>query len=432
VKQLTAKLLQSQGLRDSFTLTAGNMGSTAVSAIALILFSRSLGPTEFGAFSTAFSLSLLVARLADFGINQALQRLIAQTRSGHTGTINPVQAVIISRIIIVGFIFLFGLLFSRWLAFDVFNLDSPILIYTSLMLVGFTIFFDLFAAIFQAYQRFITTAIIAFAQAFLKLGGAIYLMFAGISSSFIALVVYLVAPAIGVIAGLYAFRRSLFQAATHTTSDLKIVWQTGRFMSLAIISAAVAEHIDVLITQATLDTFQTGQFSAAARIAMFVNLIGMSIGTVLSVRVAKYKDKLHLDRYLKKAVLISLGSAAITLLAIPFGAIAIQFTVGDAYMAALPALSLLLVATAIANATSPFIALFYVFPKAQYYSYVGILLMVSLVTADLILIPRFGLEGAGYARIMSRALVLAFTLYYAWYSYRDFFKPNPKQAKTAV
>jgi O-antigen/teichoic acid export membrane protein len=422
------KLLTSRGLRDSLTMTAGNMGSTAISAIALILFSRSLGPDDFGIFSTAFALTLMITRLSDFGINQALQRLIAQSQKDKPALHNPVQAVIISRLVIVILIAILGILLTPWLSDDVFHLPNPSIIYLSFFLAGITIFFDLFVSIFQAYHRFIISAAIAFAQAFIKLLGALYLVLAGISSPFIAMVIYLAAPLIGVLAGAWSFRKLLYQPVKRLDKDLLIVWQTGKYMSLAILSAAIAEHVDVLIIKATLSSFETGQFSAAARIAMFLNLIGMSIGTVLSVRVARYSQKRHLDKYLKKAVLISVISFALTLLAIPFGALAVRFTVGEAYMSALPALTLLLVATAIANATSPFIALFYVFPKAQYYSYSGIIMIVSLIAADLILIPLYTLEGASAARIISRSIVFVFTLLYATYAYRNLYQ-IPQQAK---
>jgi O-antigen/teichoic acid export membrane protein len=423
VKHLLAKLTTSRGLRDALIMMTGNMGSTAISAVALILFSRSLGPDDFGVFSTAFSLTLLLTRVSDFGMNQALQRLIAQADTrDHSG--QYVQAVIMSRLIIILGLAVGGSLTSPWLARDVFHLADASLMYASFLLAGITILFDLFAATFQAYHRFIATTLLAFAQAFLKLLGAWYMAVVGISSPLIALIIYLTAPLIGVVAGIISFRPQLNRPVKAVVSDVALVWQTGKFMSLAILSAAVAEHVDVLIMKATLTSFETGQFSAAARIAMFMNLIGMSLGTVLSVRVAKYRHKQHLDKYLKKAVLISAASLVLTLLAIPFGALAIRFTVGEAYLVALPALTLLLIATAIANATSPFVALFYVFPKAQYYSYAGILLMVSLIASDLWLIPSLTLVGAGYARIISRTLVFVFTLGYAVYAYRSFYKKS--------
>ena len=73
---LVAKLRQSEGLKHSL-LTIFSYGfASGFSALAVILISRLLGPINFADFSAAFSLSLILNRINDFGLSTAIQKLV--------------------------------------------------------------------------------------------------------------------------------------------------------------------------------------------------------------------------------------------------------------------------------------------------------------------------------------------------------------------
>lgn len=76
VKKKLIGLLSSQGLRQSFVVVVGNTAATAISAIALIVISRLLGPSAFGEFSVGFAVVLIMIRFCDLGLNSALQKYI--------------------------------------------------------------------------------------------------------------------------------------------------------------------------------------------------------------------------------------------------------------------------------------------------------------------------------------------------------------------
>jgi O-antigen/teichoic acid export membrane protein len=101
--------------------------------------------------------------------------------------------------------------------------------------------------------------------------------------------------------------------------------------------------------------------------------------------------------------------------------LAIRFTVGPDFAPATSSLNLLLISTAILAATSPFVALFYLFDKPQYFAYSGIIGSALLIGGDFWAIPAYGLVGAGYVRILSRLAVLLFTVIYARLAYRAHF-----------
>lgn len=414
VKQRLINLLHSEGFRESLVTTFGNYGGTTVSAIALIIFSRVLGPDNFGIFSTAFALALLIARLADFGFNLALQRELAKGLSGRESL---VQSVALMRLVVILSIAILGLWLSPFLTFSVFKLSDPAIIPACMLLVGITIGFDYFTVVIQSERKFLASSLLIFAQAVLKMFGALLLFLTQTTSPLIAVIVYLASPVVGIIYGIVAYGQILFRASRHIQADLGLIWQSAKWISLSIVAAAVSEHADVLITKAYFSNYETGQFAAAARIAMFLSLIGLSVGTVLSVRVARYHLPVHLKRYMKKAVVIALLAFGLTLLAIPLARTAILFTVGDKYLSSVGVLTLLTIATALANATTPLAAVFYLFNRPQYYTYTGLLLTATLIGLDLLVIPAYGIIGAAWVRILVRIMLLVFTVWYVRRSY---------------
>jgi len=89
-----------------------------------------------------------------------------------------------------------------------------------------------------------------------------------------------------------------------------------------------------------------------------------------------------------------------------------------------PALNILLISTAILTATTPFVALFYVFDYPRYFAISGTLTALTLITADLIFIPAFGLIGAGWARVITRTVVILYTLTTAYHEYQKHYGKN--------
>lgn len=415
------KLIKSDGFQQSVVMTGGNLAGTAISAMALIMVSRALGPEEFGIFSTGFSLSLFLTRILDLGFGLSLQRQISQEKGGSATSRlhNGIQAVMLFRLGLGLLCGVAAFTLGPWLATTIFHLDEPQVIVMSLSLCGITLGFDYVVMILQAEEKFIVSSLLAMAQGSIKLLSALLMGFGGWLTAATALGFYLIAPIVGIFAGIKTYWRQWLQPPIRTGEDLQILAKTARWLSISLLSAAAAEHLDVLMIQSFLSTYETGLFSAAGRIAMFIGLIGVSLATVLSIRVAKYHQPKHLKKYLKKAIILAMVSAGLCLLVIPFNQWLLRFTVGVSYLSVSSVLTLIIIATAIATATAPYQSLFYLFDRPIYYTYSGLILLVSLIAGDWWLIPRFGLAGAAYARILSRILVLGFTLWYARRGYRE-------------
>jgi O-antigen/teichoic acid export membrane protein len=107
---------------------------------------------------------------------------------------------------------------------------------------------------------------------------------------------------------------------------------------------------------------------------------------------------------------------------VPLASLAIRLTIGAAYLGGTIPLQILIVSTAIAGATIPFIALFYLFDRPEYYAYAGIIQILVLVIGDWLIIPTYGLVGAAWVRVFMRVTMLVFTIYYVNISKKHHFK----------
>ena len=274
------------------------------------------------------------------------------------------------------------------------------------------VIYEYLNSLLQARQLFGLSVLTNALQSSFKLILALAtLVFTSISLSTITLG-YLILPLIGSAVGLFAISiRELIPR--YNPKIIKSIINVARWTSLSILAGALAENVDVLIVQKYLSSHETGLYAAATRIATVASLIGWSLGTVLNMRVAKYKDKLNLDRYLNKGILLAIFSLIATIALCFISDPIVKYTIGPAYSDVVPTLNILLISTALLTATTPFIALFYVFDSPRYFAVSGILTAIALIFSDLILIPTHGLMGAGWARVITRAAVIAYTIYTA-------------------
>ncbi len=416
-----SQLVKSTGLLSIFVLGSGNVIGTVASAIALILFSRYMGPTEFGLFSAAFAAMQIVVRLSDLGTNMAVERAVARVHDQSGDLADRLMRVALwFKLASFTLAITSAWILAPWISHTLLHFENISLIRLAFVLSLGTVFFEYSTALMQSTHRFALVARITIAQALGKLIFGLILIWQGVLHATSALLIYGLLPGIGALLGWNRQILSSFRLPNTWKKDLRIILSVAKWTSIAAIAATLADNVDTLIVQSFMRSYDTGIWSGAARIATFASVIGWSIGSVLSVRVARYSDPKHLREYMSKAWRLSLLVLFVLICTIPFAGLAINLTIGPAYLSGTFPLQLLLLATGISGATSPYIALFYLFDKPQYYAITGIIQTVVLIVGDLLFIPQYGLVGAAMVRIVVRLTVTTFTLLYVRQTYLEF------------
>lgn len=413
--------LRSSGLFSIVVLSGGSAVGLVISALALILFSRVMGPVEFGLFSVAFAFMLIIVRLADFGTNLASERAISRVYAD-----NPRQAEIYIKVALylkAGSFLLVALLalaLAPFLSRTVLHIESPSLIYLAIALALGTVIFEYTTLVFQGIGRFGAVARIMIAQGVAKLLFSLLLIWQGALSAFSGMLIYGAVPAFAALLAWTSSPVRDFSLPREWRRHLRHLASVAKWAGLSALAVTVSDNLDILLVQSYLTSYDTGLWSGTVRIAAFAGMVGYSIGSVLNVRVARYRRLADLKLYLGKAKQLSLLTLAATLISLPLAGLAIKLTIGPSYSPAAGILQILLLSAGIGAATAPFIALFYLFEKPQFYAWFGLLQILCLLVLGVIFIPLYGLSGAAWVRVVMRLFVLVFTLFYARRSYTQF------------
>lgn len=411
------------GLSSVLFLSAGNITGMLISALALILYSRYLGPTEFGVFSVAFAFMQIVIRLADFGTNVAAERSIARAYDDNLRATGLISTTLWLKAISYLAILAVLWLLSPWITHSLLHIESLGLIRSAIILSVGTIIFEYSTLVFQATHRFDLVARITIAQGIGKLVFSLILMWQGALTGVLGLTIYGLMPGLAALLGFIQNPLASLALPVNWRIHLKEILSVIKWTAISALALTVTDHLDILMVQSLMSSYDAGIWSGAVRIATFANLIGWSIGSVLNIRVARYKENHHLAKYLQKAWKIALTIFVIVLLTIPLAKLAIIYTIGSSYLVSLGSLQILLLSIAVAGATVPYIALFYVYDYPQYYALSGLIQIFLLIAGDFYAIPLFGLDGSAWVRVATRIILLIFTLYYARKSYLNHF-PN--------
>jgi O-antigen/teichoic acid export membrane protein len=417
------KNLKPSGLLSVIVLGSGNVVGMVISAIALILFSRFMGPAEFGLFSASFAAMQIIVRVADFGTNMAAERSIARVHGDDQDLADRLMRVALyfklASFLVVVLVCWF---LAPWISGPALHINDVSLIRLAIVLSIGTIFFEYSTLVFQSTHRFALAARIMIAQAIGKLVFGLLFIWQGILHAKEALIIFGLMPGIGAILGWSKTTVTTFTLPSTWQHDLKKILHVAKWTAVAALATTLAENIDTLMIQSFMTSFDTGIWAGVGRIATFASVLGLSVGAVLNVRVARYVGQSDLLAYLKKTWKIALAIFVGLLLAIPLASFAIKLTIGSAYLPGTLPLQILIVSTAIAGATVPFIALFYLFDRPEFYAYAGVIQILTLVIGDWLFIPTYGLVGAAWVRVFMRVIMLVFTIYYVNISKKHHFK----------
>lgn len=405
----TLQNLMSVGIKQSAFSIIGNFLATGISALAIILISRQLGPEMFGEFSVGFAISLILVRLVDMGLNTAILKIAGMPSQEHR-LVHVFTETLFYKLILIFTLSLIGYVIYIPLA-EALQFRQPLILLLSFSIGLITAIYEHLLTILQALHKFSHSILINFIQASVKLVGMTLFFILSIRDSIIIYSWYVLAPIAPVLLWkFFAPKTILISFKQRELKEFKQVFSIAKHSSVAFVSAGIIENIDVLFLQRYLSTYEAGLYSGVSRIAMVFALVAYSLANVLNARVSKYRDKENLSTYLRKCWAIIAVSAVVFLLLIPLSSTLIHFTIGAQYSEGADSLILLLGSSFLTIATVPFIALFYSFKNNWYFSVSGILQLGITLVGNYFLVPSFGLDGAAWTRIVARVALFLFTI----------------------
>ncbi len=413
--------VQSKGLQQSAMTVVGNFFSAGISALALIIISRSLGPATFGEFSFGFALIMILSRVNEFGLNSALMKFGGQT--SNIKKLNIYYSVALKfKIYITLCIIVTGLL-SYSVLNSIFNLENNQIILIAFTFGLSTIYLEHLNAIFQSLHMFNQAIITNFLQSLAKLIGIALLLYFKIQDVVILFTFYSISP----LFPLLGYKKLLPNKIVITTKiseekEKNELFQMAKHTSFANVSTVLVSQVSVLFVQAYLTSFDTGILGGVSKIQMLFSILASSLGNVLFPRVSRYKSENDLKTFIKKSLLMLFLTFIGLIVSISLAKQMILVTIGPDYLSGINVLYVLLTSVFITIATVPFTALFYSFNKNLYFSLTGIVQVVLILTGNFVLIPKIGLMGAAYTQLIAMFAIFVLTLTWSLTIYNKKFK----------
>lgn len=415
------KLKESKGLQLSLITITSGMIASGFAAIAIILISRLLGPSDFAYFSAAFSLSLILNRLNDFGLVTVIQKYVGG--EFRKKKINKYLSLCLRyRLIISVIITSVGLIFSPNIA-DFLNIENtwliPIVFITSLA----PTYFESSQATLQSLGQFKFAAYNYVVPAVIKLAMGIIVFAFRITNVQLILAIYLLSTLPSLLIAEFGKKDWIkYDLENKFPKEKAKILELLKHSAFAIIAAGLIENVDLLFAKHYLTDFETGLLGGVNRISMLLYVVAYSLANVLNPRVAKYTQKKNMDAFIKKSWSIVALSVLGFFVLTPISPYLIKYSIGPDYLTGTGILNVLLASGFISIAMMPFIATFYAFKNNSYFSWAAILQLIIVFVGNIYFVPLYGLTATAWTRLISRAALMLFTIIAFLLNYRKEFK----------
>lgn len=414
---VVAKLRQSEGLKHSALTIFSYSFASAFSALAIILISRLLGPVDFADFSVAFSLSLILNRLNDFGFSIVIQKIVGG--EWRRPKINAYLSLVLKyRLVISLVLLLVGLLFAESIA-TYLQIANPWLIPLTFLSSLPVSYFEISQVTLQSLAKFKLAAYNYLLPSVLKFLMALTVYLLKIENVPLILSLYMFSCLPGLVVAEWLKPRWIkYQLAQVFKKEQTKIFSLLKHSAFALIASGIIDNIDIIFAKHYLSSYEAGLLAGVSRIAMLLYVVAYSLATVLNPRVTAYHRQKDFSAFLKKAWAITALAVLGFFVSLPFAPILVKWTIGTQYLAGMDSLIVLLAVGFLSIIIVPFSATFYAFRSNRYFSLSAFLQLAIMLVGNFVFVPQLGLAASVYTRLAARVALLLLTWAMLWWSYK--------------
>lgn len=396
------------------------------SSILFILVGRLIGPEEAGIFNLGVTYYTILLALSTLGLHELLVREVAPRRdeSSHYLVNYTILRLISSTILYLGLLLFLQL-----------NLPYSEEAKSVLRIMSLAIFpeavFSLCQSFFLAHERQAAPTLSALLNAAVRLGLGVYLLQNGAGAVTVAWVL-----PISTMISLLVFPPAILNLTRRVPQsvsprlDSKFSWQqlkmTSGFVLLEIFQT-LNFQADTFIISFMLTEADLGYYGASQTVLAGVLMIPVAIRMALYPLMARFgsqdHDKLHYLYHKASQYMLVIGlplAAGVTVLAAPI----IYLLFGPDFSPAVLPLQISVWAIVFALINVPNARLMLVNDRQTPASWLRAIGTVASLGLNLLLIPRYGINGAAIARVLATAIFFfSIHVYVQRYLYRDPFLP---------
>ncbi|EKE12730.1 MAG: polysaccharide biosynthesis protein [uncultured bacterium] len=414
------QMLFSATAKDTFVLFVGNLGAAFWGFLFILFVARSLSVYDFGIFSAALNLVVILASLADIGISTGSVNFVSvhSAKGEHEKANEYVKASFLIRLFIVLGISVIIVVFAPFVSKTFLATQDPKIAIWAAVIPIF-LFPDLFFPyILQAKKKFLHSTIIdnafyiarlLFALAFYTIGGltmskAFWAFGVGFAASLVFIFIYL--------------KPDFFRSHPGKEEYKKLLKYSG-WIGVNRIISSVSGRLDVQMLATMAGALATGLYSIPSRLASFIIVLSGSFSAVLAPRLAGFGNKENEKKYILKSLIallpITAGIVLWIIIAKPF----ILTLFGDKYIDSVPVFQALALAQIPFLFTVPSVsAIIYAMKKTVFIGTFSFFQIAAIFLLNFFLIPKFGVFGPtitlGVTNIILAVYTWVIVIKYYW------------------
>ena len=419
------QMLFSATAKDTFVLFVGNLGAAFWGFLFTLFVARSLSVYDFGIFSAALNLVVILASLADIGISTGSVNFVSvhSAKGEHEKVNEYIKASFLVRLFIVLGTSVIVAVFAPFVSKTFLATQDPkIAIWAAI--IPIFLFPDLFFPyILQAKKKFLHSTIIdnafyiarlLFALAFYTIGGltmskAFWAFGAGFVMSLVFIFIYL---------------KPHFFRSRPGKEEYKNLLKFSGWIGVNRIISSVSGRLDVQMLATMAGALATGLYSIPSRLASFIVVLSSSFSAVLAPRLAGFGSKENEKKYILKSLIallpITAGIVLWIIIAKPF----ILTLFGDKYIDSVPVFQALALAQIPFLFTVPSVsAIIYAMKKTVFIGAYSFFQIAAIFLLNFFLIPKFGVFGPtitlGVTNIILAVYTWVIVIKYYWGSKND-------------
>lgn len=398
--------------RNMGKVLSGNILGNGLHLVALVILGRDLPIEQFGLYLLLHAGMMLMAQVADFGLNTTL----VKQYQDHLARSHPRQGEILLRhalqlkMVLAGVIAVSAALVAGPVSAHVLDGPDATRLFRIVCLgAWFSCIWYYCQASLQARQRFGWHALLTAGNHALRLMLITVLWLAGRLTLEAAVWVLVLIPLFGSTCAALLWPGAFWRARS-TPYDLKknisSLFHFSKWIFLSSLTASIILRVDIFLLGLFSDHFNVGQFGVAERFAGVFPLIAGAVSSVLLPRFATIRSREQighiLDELRRLIPMLAIGLAVVMLVAHPL----IPFLMGAEFQPSVWVFDVLALGFSLAIVLNPLSFFCLSFDRPHWITYMCLCQLVLNVLADVLLIPSMGAIGAAYGSLLVRIFAL--------------------------
>ena len=388
-------LVLSSTAKDTYILFSGNIFSAFLGFVFTLVVARSLSVSDFGIFSAAVNLVVILSSITDLGISTGAVNFVAENEAkGDKDLVNKyIKASTVLRFEATLIASLLVIFFAKYVANTFLITDKVnVAILTSLVSLSLALPM-IFPFILQAKKKFVSSIISDNSLYLTRLVFTFGFMFLAKVTIENSLLAFIIGGVVGTIVSVFLIKPDFLKSKPEKEVYTKIIKFSG-WIGVNRIISSISGRLDIQMLAVLAGATATGLYSIPSRLAGFVVVLTSSLSGVFASRLASFGNKEEEKKYIVKATLSLLPIVAGLILWIIVAKPFILVLFGENYFDSIPVFKALVAAMIPLIFTAPSVsAIIYGMKKNVYIGAFSFFQLAAIFLLNLVFIPKYGAIG---------------------------------------